>query len=535
MPDIKGQLIKNSYNYVLQSDLITGIVYRIGGDVPTNPKFISGLTVNANFTYSNGTEFPGYVLTCDAAGNAVWSPVSGSTSSVVVTGFTYDDSNNLTIKQNEGQSDLTVNVSIVTGLTSTGDINISGNTNVNGYVQFDDNSSETSATARLTWNDTDGTLDLGLKGGNVVLQIGQEQLVRVVNKTGANLLESNYQAVRIDGAQGNRVKITLAQANNDANSIDTIGLVTEDINNNQEGFVTTMGLVRNINTTGSLQGESWTDGDILYLSPTVAGRITNIKPISPQHTIIIGYVVQSNPSNGSIFVKVDNGYELGELHNVLVTDATDGQVLTYSASTALWVPTTISGGTDVYVTGGTFNGSQIEFTNTTGGTFDVTGFTNTTGGIATWSQGVNGSVVSGTTTNSVTYSQLISGGTMGNGNLIRTNWRCRWQISSQVAMRIYINTTPDLTGTPILAGTYNNGGAISFRVNSMLRTLIVKDASSSTEAYLAAGITPTDLSLYNNISNLNVDWTVDQYFIFALQHTSTSQVSYGSFYLIEKI
>ena len=88
MSDIKGQLIKNSYNYVLQSDLISGIVYRIGGDVPNNPKFISGLTVNTNFTYSNGSEVDGYVLTCDASGNATWKPVSGSTPSSGVTSVT---------------------------------------------------------------------------------------------------------------------------------------------------------------------------------------------------------------------------------------------------------------------------------------------------------------------------------------------------------------------------------------------------------------------------------------------------------------
>ncbi len=90
MSNISGQLIKDSYNYVLQSDLISGIVYRIGGSVAENPKFISGLTVNASFTYSDGSEFPGYVLTCDAAGNAVWAPVSGATSGVVVTGGTFD-------------------------------------------------------------------------------------------------------------------------------------------------------------------------------------------------------------------------------------------------------------------------------------------------------------------------------------------------------------------------------------------------------------------------------------------------------------
>jgi len=91
MSDISNQLIKDSYDYVLQSDLITGIVYRIGGQVPINPKFISGLTVNSGFTFSNGTEQLGYVLTCDALGNANWSPMSAATPSSgvtsIITGF----------------------------------------------------------------------------------------------------------------------------------------------------------------------------------------------------------------------------------------------------------------------------------------------------------------------------------------------------------------------------------------------------------------------------------------------------------------
>lgn len=80
MSDISNQLIKDSYNYVLQSDLSTGIVYRIGGGIPVNPKFLSGLTINTNFNYSDGTEQPGFVLITDAFGNATWGPVSGSSS-----------------------------------------------------------------------------------------------------------------------------------------------------------------------------------------------------------------------------------------------------------------------------------------------------------------------------------------------------------------------------------------------------------------------------------------------------------------------
>jgi len=205
----------------------------------------------------------------------------------------------------------------------TGSISLSGSSPISGvdYIDFDTTASNAGAIGRLKWNDTDGTLDLGLKGGNVTLQIGQEEVVRVVNKTGVNLTEAGYQVVRLDGAQGGRVKVVLAKGDADGNSLDTLGIVTENIAVNQEGFVTTTGLVRGINTTGNLQGETWADGDALYLSPSTLGGLTKTPPLAPSHSVRMGYVVQSNPSQGSIYVKVDNGYELDELHNVYINSA----------------------------------------------------------------------------------------------------------------------------------------------------------------------------------------------------------------------
>jgi hypothetical protein len=207
-----------------------------------------------------------------------------------------------------------------------------------GQVEFDQTPTGTAGVGVMRWNDSDGTVDLGLKGGNVTLQIGQEQVLRVVNKTATNinLLEANYQAVRVTGAQGQRLKVDLAQATNDTLSAETIGLVTETINNNQEGFITTSGLVRGINTTGSLQGETWADGDILYLSPTTAGNATKVKPVAPNHLIILGYVIRAHITQGSIFVKVDNGYELEELHNVKITTPENRDLLAYDSSDSIW-------------------------------------------------------------------------------------------------------------------------------------------------------------------------------------------------------
>jgi hypothetical protein len=208
---------------------------------------------------------------------------------------------------------------------------------ISDFVQFNTSNSAIPVTAgTMSWNNTDGTADLRLKGGNVTLQVGQEQVTRVVNKTGANLLEANYQAVYISGAQGQRLKVDLALATTDGTSAGTLGLVTENINNNQEGFVTSSGLVNEIDTTGDLQGETWADGDILYLSPLVAGDITNVKPLAPDHTVIIGFVVYSHAIHGKIYVKVDNGYEIEELHDVQVIDRTDTDILQWYEDDLVW-------------------------------------------------------------------------------------------------------------------------------------------------------------------------------------------------------
>jgi hypothetical protein len=222
---------------------------------------------------------------------------------------------------------------------ATEDLNLGEFGLLTGNVEFDNTPTNVPTSAgAMYWNDADGTADLILKGGNVKLQVGQESVIRVVNKTATNinLLEANYQAVRVTGAQGQRLKVDLAQATNDNLSAETIGLVTETINNNQEGFITTSGLVRGINTTGSLQGETWADGDILYLSPTTAGNVTKVKPVAPNHLVIVGYVVHAHINQGSIFVKVDNGYELNELHNVKITTPENRDLLAYDSSDSIW-------------------------------------------------------------------------------------------------------------------------------------------------------------------------------------------------------
>lgn len=300
---------------------------------------------------------------------------------------------NLTVAGTTFIPHISGNTALSGNLTVTGNTAITGNLSVTGSasvdnVTFDLTPELAGGVGIMRWNDTDGTVDLGLKGGNVTLQLGQEFVARVVNKTGADLLESQYKVVRIriaseGGAQGQRLAVVLAQGDSDPDSTTTLGVVTEDINVNQEGFITIMGQVRGINTTGSLQGETWVDGDVLYLSPTVAGGLTKVKPQAPQHTVVVAYVEYAHQNNGKLFVKVDNGYELDELHNVRITDVQNADVLTYDSSLSVWKNAPASGGGDYLpLTGGTLTGAlTVESNISASGTiyspdFSVAGTTN---------------------------------------------------------------------------------------------------------------------------------------------------------------
>jgi len=349
-------------------------------------------------------------------------------------------------------------------------------------LDFNTSTTDTASEGQLVWNNTDGTLDLGLKGGNVTLQVGQENVVRVVNKTVPliTLQEANYQAVRISGATGQRLSVRLAQADNDANSTTTIGLVTETIAGNQEGFVTTFGLVREINTTGSLQGETWVDGDVLYLSPTVAGQITNIKPSAPQHLVTIGYVEYAHINHGKIFVKVDNGYELNELHDVTYPTAlANGEILQYNGSTLRWE--------------------------------------NTVPKIQLLAQASPNTTHTGTTNNTLVYSKLISANVVGTGDglQIATKFTKPSGSLANPTVRIYVNTSASLSGASLLA-TYVTTN-LNGRFFIVERTANVDGATTNFISATSGALTDSANLSTAAASDVSIDWTVNQYIIVAIQ------------------
>jgi hypothetical protein len=199
----------------------------------------------------------------------------------------------------------------------------------------------------ISWDDGDGVPIVALKGGNVNLQIGTQELARVFNDSGTTLTRG--QVVYISGSQGNRVAVKLARADVEATSFGTIGLVAETMANGAEGFIIVSGALYKLNTTGLVAGAT------VYVSPTTAGAITTTKPQAPDQLVVVGWVERVDNIVGSIYVKIDNGYELDELHDVRITSPQSGNVLIYDASTTpigVWKNANISAGTAISVTNG---------------------------------------------------------------------------------------------------------------------------------------------------------------------------------------
>jgi hypothetical protein len=139
--------------------------------------------------------------------------------------------------------------------------------------------------------------------------------------------------VYVFGGTGDRITVKLAYNTSDATSAQTIGIVVANIAAGQKGIIIIQGQLDNLNIFPT---PTWSDGDFVYLGAT-AGSVTNVKPYAPNHLVYLGYVTTASPGNaGRMYVKVQNGYELDELHNVAAQNPNNGDILKYNSTTSLW-------------------------------------------------------------------------------------------------------------------------------------------------------------------------------------------------------
>lgn len=222
---------------------------------------------------------------------------------------------------------------------------------------------ESSAALSITGSPvtTSGNINIGFAGSPTQYVAGDGSLVtfptivtqaqnlvaEVYNNTGATLTKGTI--VYINGGQGNLPTVTKAIATSDPTSAQTFGFINVDLTNNNNGYVTIIGRLENIDT------QAFANGTQLYLSGVTAGTYTSTKPQAPIHLVYVAIVVRSHPTEGVLEVKIQNGVEMDEIHDVQITSVANGNILQYDSATSLWknvagTTTNIAEGTNLYYT-----------------------------------------------------------------------------------------------------------------------------------------------------------------------------------------
>ena len=245
--------------------------------------------------------------------------------------------------------------------------------------------------------------------------------IQVKNATGVTITKGSV--VYASGGTGANLLVSLAQANAESTSSQTLGFVEADIVNGASGLVVVNGVITGLNTA------AYTDGDPVFLSPTTpGGYIVGLanKPSAPSHLVYLGNITRSQSVNGTIQVRVQNGYELEELHNVAISSPTGEytQELAYQASTGLWKnytksTSTVAEGTNLYYTDARVRlaisgAAPLSYSSSTG-VFSIPAATSSANGYLTssdWStfNGKQATLVSGTNIKTINGSSVLGSG-----------------------------------------------------------------------------------------------------------------------------
>lgn len=305
----------------------------------------------------------------------------------------------------------------------------------------------TATTGTLYWNTDDNakTLNLVMEDtGGVVQQIGEETYYRVK----ADSTISDGQVVMFTGTLGASGGLKAAPATGlTATQNELImGVATQNIATNNWGYVTWFGEIRGVNTTGSLYGETWADGDILYYNPAIAGGLTKNVPTAPNPKVIVAAVVHA-ATNGILFVRPTFGSALGATDsNVQITSLANGDVLQYVSANSRWENTPLSS-----VAVSSFSAGTTGFTpsSPTSGAVTLGGTLNVANGGTGQTSYANGELLIGNSTGNTLVKATLTASTgisvtNGSGSITLTN------------------TAPDQTvtltgaGTTSISGTYPN-------------------------------------------------------------------------------
>jgi hypothetical protein len=200
------------------------------------------------------------------------------------------------------------------------------------YIDFNSNAPYPSnKVGRLHWNGG-YTLNLDMTP-DVNQSIGEAQYYYI--KASAAIAKG--QLVMFDGSVGSSGVLKGKPSTGLTNGQLVMGVAAEAIANNGFGLVSSFGLVRGFNTTGTPYGETWADGDILYYNPSFPGGLTKNLPAAPTpHVVVAAVVNAATAGSGSIFVRVQAEPLIGQLSDVYAPAPATGDVLVYDGVQQRW-------------------------------------------------------------------------------------------------------------------------------------------------------------------------------------------------------
>jgi len=361
-------------------------------------------------------------------------------------------------------------------------------------ITFNDNTAAALSNV-LQYNPDYETFVFGSGVNNTPVYIGQDMGWFVKNETGTTIAKGT--PVYASGTDGNSGKITVAPmiADGSVNAKYFLGVTAESIANGANGFVWTMGKVRGVNMS------AFNDGDVLYVSPTVAGTFTSTTPQATQLKLPVGFVVSDN-SNGTLAVRATVGNYISESHDVQIASATNGDVLKFDGSK--WV-----NGTDLVNDADADPNNEIQDLSLSGNTLSLSGDASTvdlSGYLDDQTVSLTGAgitAISGTYPNFTITSTEVDGST--------TNEIQDLSLSGTTLSLTGDASTVDLSG--FLQNTLSSAVTITGNTNNYIYNAIndfqVNLAGAKTlymgHAKMYMSMDATELKLYSSETPVNID------------------------------
>jgi len=423
-----------------------------------------------------------------------------------------------------------------------------------------------------------------LNGFQVIGTAPNTLLAYVTNDESTTITKG--QAVYAFGGTGDRLTVKLANNSSDATSAQTVGIVlSSSIAANQKGLIIVNGQLDGLSLFPT---STWADGDAVYLGAT-AGTVTNVKPYAPNHLVYLGFVTTANNgSAGRMYVRVQNGYEMQELHNVSAQTPANNDILKYNTTTSLWETSnalstkqdTITGAASTITTsnltpstalvsngGGKvassavtttelgrlvgvtsdiqtqLNAKQGTLTLTTTGTSGAATLVGSTLNVPNYTNGM----VNVYTKNSTTYSSvgtanqiltslLIPANTFTTGDVLRISARFKKSAANNSSQAsILINTSVSTTGAITWKG--NTFTTTQLAIGAQGTGVIINNTSNTQLPWPATNQGATDLINTTQAwqESAAINWTVNQYLLFFCNPNSALDTVSLIFYMIEKL